>query len=447
MAAAGAYAFVTPVPLLAIPVVGCLFIVSVVALGRLGGYTAVWLVTRVPFVARHKGVLGGGVWLLLFGGYAVLQIPSLPVHVSPAVLSALPIGGLVDLLAVGTAIGSSINRAVGGVVTATIAILMGGWLATAVADSLWSGDAVDGSDGDTVVRPTSSTQGMLARAISPLSIPIVSGSVKGVAEWAILRTRREPQRVNFLLIPVFMLISSQASTAIQSGGDLFGTLGVTTALAGGWFVGAAFGLNPLGDEGAVLPTTLLSASGHDFVRGLVVPSLLFQPVVVLLIVATGVIGGLGPVEIVMLSAISCGIAFVSAVFAPAIGMRFPRFSAIRIGNSEGVRPPRIVAAALHGSLTWILGGALIGLILMPELVRSVVAGIGYLPGFLLSLIAGDGTVGQLSALLVGAGEAIEAIPLLQFRVGLAVVLLVGGTLVTRVAYYSAIRRFERYEPH
>jgi len=58
-------------------------------------------------------------------------------------------------------------------------------------------------------------------------------------------------------------------------------IALTTALAGSWFAGAAFGLDPLGDEVPVLSLTLLSTLGRDFVYGLVVPSLPFWSVMVL----------------------------------------------------------------------------------------------------------------------------------------------------------------------
>jgi len=51
-------------------------------------------------------------------------------------------------------------------------------------------------------------------------------------------------------------------------------------------------------------------------------------------------------------------------------MWFPRYSAIRIGNSDGVRPPRLLAGALHVASVWLPGAALVGLVAAPELVAG-----------------------------------------------------------------------------
>jgi len=109
----GTYAFTSPLTLLAVPLVGSLYVVSAVTAGRVLGYVAAWLVATVPFVARHKGVLGGTVVMLFFGGYFLFQVPQLPVSVSPATLGVIPIGWLADLLAVGTPIGWSSIHAFG----------------------------------------------------------------------------------------------------------------------------------------------------------------------------------------------------------------------------------------------------------------------------------------------------------------------------------------------
>lgn len=61
LATAVTYAFSSPLTLLMVPLVGCLYVASAVVVGRVLGYSAAWLVATVPFVARHKGVLSGAV--------------------------------------------------------------------------------------------------------------------------------------------------------------------------------------------------------------------------------------------------------------------------------------------------------------------------------------------------------------------------------------------------
>ncbi|MWG34554.1 hypothetical protein GQS65_08635 [Halomarina oriensis] len=447
VAVATAYAFSAPVSLFVVPLVGGLFVASAVTAGRVLGYTAAWLVATVPWVARHKTALGIGVVVAFFGGYTLLQVPQLPVSVSPALLGVLPVGWLVDLVAVGTPVGWSPGHAVGGVATATTVLLGGGWLAERIATSLWFGEPVDVTDTDDgpPTRPATDRRA-LERAVGPLGVPVVSGPTRAVTEWTLLRARREPQRLNFLMIPVFGGGSALGNLLLQGSVSL-AVLGPVTAVLAAWAVGAAFGLNPFGDEGAVLPSTLTAVSGRAFVRGLVAPSLLFLPVVAVLTLVAAVGGGHGPPVALALTLVACFLTVVGAALAPLVGMWFPRFSAIRIGNSDGVRPPRLLAGALHVALVWVPGAALVGLVVAPELVRLVLSGVGYVPALLLSLVARGGEVAALAATLTGVGETILGLPLPAFRVGVGALLVLGGLLVARAALGRAVRRFDRYEVH
>ena len=448
LAIAGTYAFSSPLTLLAVPLVGCLYIASAVTVGRVLGYSTAWLVANVSFVARHKGVLGGTVVMLFFGFYFLFQLPQLPISVSPATLGVIPIGGLADLLAVGTPIGWSSTHAIGGVAAVGVAIVGGGWLAERIAASLWFGESVDVSATaeSTVSTRTRNDQRALAQAISPLDIPFITGPTRTVAEWSLLRARREPQRLNFLLIPVFGGGSALMSMMLQGSSSL-AILGPVIAVLLGWTAGAAFGLNPFGDEGAVMPATLSSVSGRAFVRGLIAPSLLFAPVVAVVTLVSALVGGYGLLSAIALTLIGCFLTVVGAALAPMIGMWLPRYSAIRIGNSDEVRPPRLLAGVLHVVSVWLPGAALVGLVAAPELVRLALSGIGYVPGFILGLIANGGVLTTLTSSLNDVGATIQGLPLTAFRGGFGVLLISGGLLMTQRAYHGAIRRFETYELH
>lgn len=448
LAIAGAYAFSAPLTLLAVPLVGSLYVVSAVTAGRLLGYCAAWLVANVPFVARHKGVLGGTVVMLFFGIYFLFQVPQLPISISPATLGVIPTGWLADLLAVGTPIGWSSTHALGGVVAVSVVLIGGGWLSERIATSFWFGESITISDaGKTpVTTRTEGDQRALERAISPLGVPFITGPTRHVAEWSLLRARREPQRLNFMLIPVFGGGSALVNMMLQGSVSL-AILGPAIAVLLGWTAGAAFGLNPFGDEGAVLPTTLTAVSGRAFVRGLIVPSLLFAPVVTVITLVTALVGGYGLLAAIALTLIGCFLTVVGATLAPIVGMWFPRYSAIRIGNSDGVRPPRLLAGVLHVVLMWLPGAALVGLVAAPELVRLALSGIGYVPGFILGLVANGEVLTTLASSLNDAGATIQGIPLTAFRSGFGILLVFGGLLVAWRAYHGAIQRFETHELH
>ncbi|SFS54758.1 hypothetical protein [Halostagnicola kamekurae] len=445
---AGAYTFSAPLTLLAVPLVGSLYIASAVTVGRLLGYCAAWLVATVPFVARHKGVLGGTVAMLFFGTYFLFQARQLPISISPTTLGVIPIGWLADLLVVGTSIGWSSTHALGGVVAVSVVIISGIWLSERIATSFWFGESVTVSDaGKTSVSTrTEGDQRSLKQAVTPLGVPFITGPTRHVAEWFLLRARREPQRLNFLLIPVFGGGSALVNMMLQGSGSL-AILGPASAVLLGWTAGAAFGLNPFGDEGAVLPTTLTAVSGQAFVRGLIAPSLLFAPVVSVVTLVTALIGGYGPLAAIALTLIGCFLTVVGATLAPIVGMWFPRYSAIRIGNSDGVRPPRLLAGVLHVVLMWLPGAALVGLVAAPELVRLALSGIGYVPGFILGLVANGGVLTTFTSSLNDAGAAIQGFPLTAFRGGFGGLLIVAGLLVARRAYRRAVRRFETHELH
>ncbi|WP_247001122.1 hypothetical protein [Halosolutus gelatinilyticus] len=448
LAISGAYAFSAPLTLLAVSLVGSLYVASAVTAGRLLGYCAAWLVANVPFVARHKGVLGGTVVMLFFGIYFLFQVPQLPISISPATLGVIPTGWLADLLAVGTPIGWSSTHALGGVVAVSVVLIGGSWLSERIATSFWFGESITVSDtGKTSVSTrTEGDQRALERAISPLGVPFITGPTRHVAEWSLLRARREPQRLNFLLIPVFGGGSALVNMMLQGSGSL-AILGPAIAVLLGWTAGAAFGLNPFGDEGAVLPTTLTAVSGRAFVRGLIAPSLLFAPVVTVVTLVTALVGGYGLLAAIALTLIGCFLTVVGTTLAPIVGMWFPRYSAIRIGNSDGVRPPRLLAGVLHVVLMWLPGAALVGLVAAPELVRLALSGIGYIPGFILGLVASGGVLTTLASSLNDAGATIQGLPLTAFRSGFGILLVFGGLLVAWRAYRGAIRRFETHELH
>ncbi len=445
----GAYAFASPAPLLTVPLVACLFVGSAVVAGRLAGYVAAWLVARVPFVARHRTALSAVVGVSFFGTYMLFQLPTIPYSLDPAMLGAVPFGWLVDLLALGTPIRWSAVHVAGGLLTVAGVVVCGGWAAERVAESLWFGDEVDPTAGENA-EPSATTNtaaGALQRAISPLRVPTVTGPTRQVARWTLLRARREPQRLNFLMVPVFGGASGLLSMLLQGSVSL-SVLGPGVALLSGWVGGAAFALNPLGDEGPVLPATLTAVTGRTYVRGLIAPALLALPVVAAVTLAAAVGGGYGPLSALALTFVGVLLTAVGAALAPAVGMWFPRYSAIRIGNSDEVRPPRLLAGLLHGALVFVPGAALVGVVVAPEVVQLVVSGVGSVPGFLLGLVAGEsGILATVAATFGSVGASIRALPLVIVQIGFGSLLVAGGVLAGWVAYREAVRRFDAHEPY
>jgi len=217
-----------------------------------------------------------------------------------------------------------------------------------------------------------------------------------------------------------------------------------------WVAGATFAMNPFGDEGAVLPVTLLSISGAEYVRGLLLPGVLFGiPLVVLVTGGTALVGGFQLPVVLGLVGVGLLATAVAVTSAPAVGLWFPRFSAISIGQSRKVIPPRLVTTAVHFLSVTIPATFLALLILEPQLARTLVAGIvGYLPAALLQLIFGGdgGPVLAVSTWFQSFGTAIESVAVETFRFSASGVLVLAGVIVAVVSYQAAVRRFDSYSP-
>ena len=448
----------SPLSLILLPAVAVLFAATVVVTGSLVGYVIALLVATSPFIARHKTILGTAATLLAMGGYFVFLYPQIS-GLSQAALAWFPFGWLADLTVVGTPFVGSTIRAVG-VVAGTMILLVGGgllierttvafWFIEPVdpqtADNQFFGDQTAGSE---TTQPR--THDALADAVAPLAIPqFVPTPTRRVAEWALMRTRRDPNRLMFLFVPVFAIGSPLVSTAVQSG-SIGAIAAPLSAVALPWIVGSLFAMNPFGDEGSVLPVTLTAVSGTRYVRGLIVPGLVLGlPIILLLTGLTGVVSPYTVGEQFGLVLLSAYLTCIATTIAPAVGMVFPRFSAIRVGQSRDVLPPRMTAVAVHALLTAVPGALLGALLVTPRIARAVLAGIfGFVPTVLFELLSGsaDGPLATVADGFQTIGESIQAVDPGQLQLVGGGILLLGGVLCSSLLYQTAVRRFDQYTP-
>jgi hypothetical protein len=444
--------------LVAIPFTAILFVATAVVIGSVCGYAVAWLVASSRFVARHKTVLGIVTSLVLMGAYFLFLYPEIG-GVNQAALAWLPMGWLADLAAVGPAFAGSSIRAGGALLGSALVFVAGGAIIARETGALWSTEPVSPEAGtssertettdnrDAPAEANPSRQGALAAAITPLVVPqAISTPTRRVAEWTLLRTRREPNRLTFLLLPVIVVGGQLVGSSLDSL-DVLAAPAVAIVLS--WLAGAVFALNPLGDEGTVLPVTLTAVSGKQYVRGLMTPGLLLGlPVVVVVTAIAGVFSPYTLGQQVGLVVLGGFLTCVAVGLTPAVGMALPRFSAISIGRSDDVLPPRITAMIVHLLFVVLPGTALAMVVVVPKLARGALSVlVGTLPAFVLDLP--DGAGGPLSAAadgFMGIGDAVRALGLTQFRVGSGVVLVLGGLLVAGLLYRHAIRRFDRFSP-
>lgn len=453
----GLYLFSSPSILVVVPTVAVLFTATAVVTGTMVGYAAAWIVATSPFVARHKTVLGSALGLIGMGGYFLFLYPRIG-GVDQAALAWFPMGWFADLAAIGTLLAGSSLHAAGVLLCSLLLLAVGGAVIEREAIALWFTDPVSAGTGDTTQTvegmdgeaSPSRGQGALTSAVRPLVVPrIVPTPARRVAEWALLRTRRDPNRLTFLMVPVFAIGSSLVSTGVQSG-SAYALLAPLCAVVLPWLAGALFAMNPFGDEGAVLPVTLTAVSGIQYVRGLMVPGLVFGlPVVLVGTGIAGVVSPYAPVEQVGLVLLAIYLTCVAVVITPAIGMALPRFSAISVGQSREVLPSRMSAVIVHIVLTVLPGTILATLVVAPRITRAVLAGsFGFVPAAVLGLLAGSGggPVATIAGWFGGIGRGMQAIGIARLQGIGGGTILIGGVVVAILLYRTAVIRFERYSP-
>jgi len=379
----GTYAFTSPLTLLAVPLVGSLYVVSAVTAGRVLGYVAAWFVATVPFVARHKGRAGRNGRDAVFGGYFLFQVPQLPVSGQSGHTRGDP-----DWMACGPAGGWDAHRLVvdtrfSGSGGGWRGARRWGWLAERIATSLWFGESVDVSDtGKASVSPRmKEDKRPLAQAIRPLGVPFITGPTRHVVEWSLLAS---PSGTPAVELPVYPGVRCRISSSE------YDTTRVRLAC-------------DTGPASAVLLWDGLLARRSVSTRSVMKGRPAGNP-------DCRVRAGVRPGTHRSVSAVRACRRSRHARCCTPWGPRapvgdcsgtdrmlphgrrsdtrpdsrdvVPRYSAIRIGNSDGVRPPRLLAGALHVASVWLPGAALVGLVAAPELVQLGLSGIGYVPGFI-----------------------------------------------------------------
>ena len=448
------YLFGSLTSVLLIPLAAILLGLTAVPVGMVLGYAIALLIATSPFVARHKTVLGGVAVLVAMGGYLLVTLPQFG-GVGQEALAVLPVGWFVDLAVVGSPVQGSMWRA-GVVGIGSLVVVVGGVaLVEREATRLWFTDPVSGEDESTEASESSvperdGSRTALADAIAPVGIPQgVSQPTRRVAQWSVLRTRRDPRRLNFLLLPVVMVGSGLFSSGLQAASP-WAVFAPAAAVLLPWMAGATFAMNPFGDEGVVLPTTLISISGPTYVRGLMLPGLVFGLPLVTLV--TGGAAFAGPFALPVaagLVGVSLLTTAVAVTSAPAVGMWFPRFSAISIGQSREVVPPRLLTTALHFLGVTVPGTLLALLLLDPALARALVAGVtGFLPAALVQLVSGgeNGFLSDIGAWFHDIGTAVQSFDIESFRLAAGSLLVLAAVIVAVLSYRLAVRRFERYSP-
>ncbi|WP_135853436.1 hypothetical protein [Halorussus salinus] len=401
------------VPLLAVPATAALVLAVGLTVGFPVGIAVNWLTMRVPWVARHKTallVVAGGLYFFAFVSDTFNEV----VTFLQRALRDTPLAWFGDAALLGLpGIDAVAVHALGAAAVAAVLLPTLAGVGIRAATTVWYTDRAqtteetDETRADAGVRgrdgtpaggtaresgPASEGAGATSlgeRALAPLSGLLARPTrTLTLAVWR--RTKRAPIRVLYVAYPLFFLYAP-LRTAVESGVSTL--LPVMVALYGTWATGALV-LNPLGDEGSVLPATLLSGiGGRQFVVAHVLSAALVGvPVVALATAVTGALSPLAPAQWVALTAASALLVVAGTVLAVATGTLLPRFGTVEVFRSREVTMPSKGAFAAY-SLA-LLGGAVGAVVALLPALAGFVGGVVGVPG------VGVRVVGGLVAVLV-----------------------------------------------
>ena len=356
-------------PAVGVPLALVLAGVSAVATAIALGLAIRHAVTRFPFVARHKT----GLLVLIFVVYLVALITGSlgrAIFVVFEPMAASPVGWYADLALLGlSGVPFDQTRALAAIVTtgvlSPLALAVGSW----VAGRHWFADPVLAAEDEANGQPTATASGpstedattatTTATATDERASTTGSGVSSGASEDRVARrleavfdrptaalialawrrAARTPLKLMYAAYPLFF--GTGVFVDVVQTGQIPAYLPYGLLVFFAWAGGVVFTLNPLGDQGAVLATTLLSeVTGHRFVSAHVVAGLLVVvPLGTLAVAITAVLSPVDPERTAILVGLTPVSMVVAAALSVGIGTAFPRFEATNVTRSmEAVVP-------------------------------------------------------------------------------------------------------------
>lgn len=358
----------TLTPLLGGLVAATVAVTSAAAVGYPVGFAAKGVIRRSESLTRLKPLLA----LCVGVGYVVVvasgEFTTTVQRLAPALRSP-PLGWLADLSLLTTpGAGASPTAGAAALLAGTATVVVGTLLAVSAARYAWHADRVQPTnDGDGDDVPTSPTN----RVDALFGTVTRASATRAVATTTLRRVSRSPLQLVFVAAPLVAAIP--LGERVLSSGAVPWYAPWLVVWYGAWAAGAAVPLNPLGNQGATLPTVLTApADGRHVVHGHVVAAALpAVPLTAGVAVAlgaasehsTGELAGLG------LGAVAAVVA--ASVLAVGVGGVFPRFDAVDFAGSRRALPPSKVAYSVFSTALTLAVAAIA--VLLDETARVVVA--------------------------------------------------------------------------
>ncbi|MFD1514667.1 hypothetical protein [Halomarina rubra] len=355
------------------------------------------LIARSEWLARYKTAIGVLLFLLYFVAVSSAETGSAVLPLVDAI-GASPLGWFADLALYRTDANAATLPAVGAVVIAVVAVPAVATLASRLAAALWYSSPVQPEEA--------------AREASQMdAVAGVPRPMARIARKSWIRARRGPIRLVYVAYPLFLLFPFLQAAFVS--GSVPTALPPLLVFYGAWASGAAFSLNPIGDEGPVLPVTLATpVSGRMFVGGLCLAGLVIGvPVTLALALVTGVLSGLGELALVTVALTAVALPVAAAGIAVGAGVLFPRMEEVEVMRGVETTAPSLFAFGLY----------------------SLVLAVTGIP----ATVVADPTVRGFAVDVLGYSESVT------IASGLAVTLLLAGVAAT-VGYTFAVRSFDDY---
>jgi len=379
---AASFALGAGTPLLVPAVV--IWLAPLLFVGLLGGFVVGYLgrlaIRMVGGQALPHTVVSVLVILVILGGFTLVR-PSDPLSVARSLspLAAVPVGPYADLLLAVSPL--EVTPGLEALV-ATVLLLSGipllSGVATRLASLAWFGEPV----GTTEQDDDPATETRLESTGVPG--PFARWRTTRFVWWLWLRGVRAPSQ--FVHLTYFLFITfPMAQTAFADPRSPL--VPIFIGLLGAFLAGGAFGMNPLGVEGSMLPAILTTPRpGPAIVRArLLAGTLLFLPLSLSVVFGLGWYSTLGTTGILLLAGVVVVLTVASCAIALALGSFSPRFETVRAFG--GVEAPTPTTVSLIGH----------------TILVAIVAGLGLAAVFGPALLDGPPFVGRTELLAQSAG--------------------------------------------
>ncbi|WP_220132770.1 hypothetical protein [Halorhabdus salina] len=404
----------SPLPVLGIAVAAAIIPATAAAVGYPIGFALKGFIRRSKNLQRLTTVLGVGLGIAYVTLSVTGELLTVVDRLQP-VLESAPLAWM-GHLAVATTPGAAVDMTdvLVLLVLAPIVVVGGTILSVSAARYAWLAEGAPSTDSEEGPLPTAPESQLDAI----FDVSCRAPATRGVASTTLRRAVRSPYQFVFVAPPLvagIVFVEGAVTT-----GSVPWYVPWFVVWYGAWAAGAVLPLNPLGNQGAVLPTLLTSpARARHVVHGNVIAATIVgAPLTAAVAVGAGylasssapVMAGLGVASVVAVT--------VSSIVATGLGSVFPRFEAISFDGSRQAVPPSKRAYSLF-SLTLSLLVIAVAVVI-DETARAIGAIVlsGWLP---FGIEIGSQTLGAIAS-----------------------VVLLGGTIGIPIAYRVAISRIDAY---